>query len=269
MGASRYLSSDGRHLRRHEVNLSAFNISPSSKQIAFIPAVLLPRAITLFAAVCTIFSGKFRFKRSYEKSPSSYGWRLERFLERPSVSNPIIDSSHGYIILLAPLRYGLCDSVYGFVPIPTCVVFLRNFIRPSTVFRGIVTISIESIQRMFRRRLLAHIGQKVVKAVPSKPPVCNLDTAPAIPVKAPVIRVEASFFHRTPRVVLRLILKVPAMPIVGRFLADSNHISTSKAAKLRIPRRPMFERFFAPLTSTSNHTNNYNVSVNFCKGVAS
>lgn len=268
MSVRRYRLEDGRYMPRNAVKQLSLDVTPPNEEVASFSAVLLFWAATFFTAIGTISTRKplsFSNHNLFTVARTSF----QSFLKRPASIHSVVNCAKRYIILLTPLCNCHSLAVYRFTSVSTRVILLRHIIRPSTVFRRVVTICVEPIKRMLRGRLLTHVRQEIVEPTSTKPSIRDSNASPPVSVVAPVVRVKATLFHRTPGIVLWLIFKVPAMPIVGRFLADSNHISTSKAAKLRIPRRPMFERFFAPLTSTSNHTNNYNVSVNFCKGVAS
>ena len=107
-----------------------------------------------------------------------------------------------------PPAGGFCDSIVFNEPntIPTVasligVLFLAS--RPSTIFWCIVSVIIDSINRMSRGWTTPHIFKKVfVPMNRSYPPFANRNTAATISVISTVFLVVAPRLHRRPGTIL-------------------------------------------------------------------
>ena len=69
--------------------------------------------------------------------------------------------------MIGPLCHGLSDPIECDVMIVPPIIGLNRYCLPFAVFWGIALIGIFSFYTMVRAWLLSHIGQKVLKALPS------------------------------------------------------------------------------------------------------
>lgn len=143
---------------------------------------------------------------------------------------------------------------------------LFYLIAPLAILRGVIAIVIYTVKRVVGARLFTHIFQKVIKTVMTKPSVSDTNTPTAIPMITPIFLVETSLFHRSPRVVFRSVFKITSMPVIARIFTNTHCISAFQATKFSFSGLPTAKGFGTVNTNTS-HTKNYNVFINFSKGI--
>ena len=95
-----------------------------------------------------------------------------------------------------------CRHIIAEVPLPfgdSGIVGLGLFISPSAIFRRVVSVIIDAIKCVFRRRSAAHIGKKFFVGIPS---LANLDSATSPVFKSQGVGIIASLSHKDPSEVL-------------------------------------------------------------------
>lgn len=108
-----------------------------------------------------------------------------------------------------PLRRGLSFSIISYQAVPASVISLFLRCRPAAVGRFVVSVVVYPIQSVFRRRLLAHVGQEVFKGRPTSTDFYSSSTVMR-PLCRP--RVFATLAHSIPGRI-RTALNSPAMPV--------------------------------------------------------
>lgn len=85
---------------------------------------------------------------------------------------------------------------------PTCsaVAGLLGSCNPAAVLRLIVAVIVDTLNRMFRRRTLTHVGQKAFKFTPS---FTNLNSALSVGLEVRRIGVSTSINHQSPNAINR------------------------------------------------------------------
>lgn len=71
--------------------------------------------------------------------------------------------------------------------------------RPSAVIRGVISVTVDAVNRMQFRRLLSHVGKKVLKTV--APSVANLNATRSVKSVGDVFLVGAASNHAHPRMI--------------------------------------------------------------------
>lgn len=118
---------------------------------------------------------------------------------------------------------------------------------PSAVFRRVITVNINAIQRMFFGRFRAHIAKKCLKAF--SPAATNLNAARTVVSIRDMLFVLASRDHSAPRVIFAG--RGDALGKSSRSAVGSDGVSTSAAASRRIARSKVgngYDLFDAAIT---------------------
>lgn len=166
-------------------------------------------------------------------SPEGGHWSFNGLLKRPAKPHSVIDCAEYFIVLPTPLRGSFSYTVNSFKSGHTSVRRLFSLCSPTTIRRLVVSISVNSIDRVFGRRLFTHILNKVNKScLGIVPSIANFDTPSTINMKVVIVRILAPLSHCSPRIIFRLINRVPTMPIITIFttLIPSLTARTSPAA---------------------------------------
>lgn len=114
-----------------------------------------------------------------------------------------IDAQHQCFIRYPGGEGCVCrDHIFTTIIQPYVVALVSSllfFSSPAAIFRGIVTVIIQSVNLVVGGWFGSHVGEKGPKIV--KPSPTNFDTPPAVVRKSFTLGVVASRFHRTPRLI--------------------------------------------------------------------
>jgi len=134
------------------------------------------------------FSGWLKRRKVLNTQGFFYGHAAMQSRRNQSIFNPN---------LARPFCYSKRLAVMCYKPIVSFVIGLLNIIRPSTIFRSIGTIIINSINAC-SNWFFAHVGIKMFKR---KPPVAYRNSSSAIPRKIFTFWVKAPVFNAFPNTV--------------------------------------------------------------------
>lgn len=108
--------------------------------------------------------------------------------------------------LYAPICQIKANTTNFDIDICACVFALNFYCGPNTVFRAIVAIVINALDRIATGRFFAHIGIKIFKRV--LPPFTNLNSSTAVRMVFVVVRVITSALHVAPRFVFKALAQI-------------------------------------------------------------
>lgn len=137
--------------------------------------------------------------------------RHNRLLERPPKPHTIIYTSCRHTIGLTPFAGSFSDAIDCFKSGSRHVRHLLFLCRPLTIAGFVVTVAINSINRMFSSGFLPHIRKKVSESVFTRPLLTYLYPSTTISVISMIFRRITTFYHSSPRVVLFLMNIVTTM----------------------------------------------------------
>ena len=122
-------------------------------------------------------------------------WRGQREIVAPAVSQPPLEKIGGNSGAPAPFGQRPCLSVHGNKPVVRFVVGLRQASSPFAVSGLVIPIVVDSVDRIFYRRPLAHVGEEVCKISPA---LTNGNPSTSVATKVFVSLVEAPLIHGCP-----------------------------------------------------------------------
>lgn len=173
----------------------------------------------------------------------------------PPKLNSIIEQADRDSVATAVASSGILYAVHNKQLNSRTVANLLRMGRPTAVFGRVVSVIVNPVNRVSRRRFFAHILKEAGKArywfVPAP---TNLNTPPAVTVKSLVPRVVTTLSHSSPRIVLRTVDSVTTMSIsaVRSFAVALN----TALARVIIPSAPKTLKYIAAFA-----LNNITVSV--------
>ena len=134
-----------------------------------------------------------------QKTVSLQGWRFQRCLFGPALRDSHVECFSTAPEVLQPFCQRSSGSLDGNTSVDTRVAILFVTRRPSHIARLVVAIVVDTIKRMFWRRLLADVGEK--RFVRIIPPITHSDASCSIASVVGGERVIATALHLSPRVV--------------------------------------------------------------------
>lgn len=112
-------------------------------------------------------------------------------------------------------RKCISNPIYCYKARHRTVQNLCFLVSPTTIIRFIITIRINPINRVFRRRLFAHVTEKVYKpSLRVIPSIADLYASTTIVFILLMFWVVTTFAHRAPAIILWFIYGLAAMAIV-------------------------------------------------------
>ena len=157
--------------------------------------------------------GYFAFKdgKQSDKTPGAQAAHRLSCLEdgeRGSLTTIAIGAHQSLVIdarVQRPVFCGHGASVQGKGDIPAIVAELFSAKRPAAIIRRIISIVVNTIQRVFRRWRIPHVSHERGKGSP--PFSAHLNPSASIVMVAGVVRVFAALHHASPAMVKRVIAK--------------------------------------------------------------
>lgn len=129
-------------------------------------------------------------------------WCDYSFYDVPSVTRSIADITRFYAVNLAPFRKRFRLTVYNYLPfVSFSVPPLFGARSPSAIFGGVITIIVDSVDGVFRGRLLTHICKKIIKTRSTPPPIADSYTPTPVSFICVNIRIITASYHLTPNVI--------------------------------------------------------------------
>lgn len=126
-------------------------------------------------------------------------------------------------------------SVVDNKPVAPSVAGLLDVRSPSAIAGLVVSVSVDSVQRMFRRRAPAHVSEEPGKT--AEPFGAHTDATSAVRVEFDVVRIVAAVFHRCPRLVLlRFGHAVPLSFSAHRQIADATACAPAALSGCQVTR---------------------------------
>ncbi len=132
---------------------------------------------------------------------TSFRWQSQSVFGRPSSFESAMDCTLGYIYNFRPFCYCLCLIVESYEAIRSLISMLLSRCRPSAIFWRVVTIIINSINRIFRGWSLSHISKKVLKRI--NPALTDSYSASTVIFILINIFIVASLFYTNPDFIFR------------------------------------------------------------------
>ena len=124
---------------------------------------------------------------------------LECFFNRPAqINDPLIEDRARYFKLLRPFADGFCNAVVGCKLCAASIGNLLQFGCPPAIFWAVWAVIVNSVNRVLLAWRLSHVGNKVLKRLPS---IANVNPSAAILRVVHGLRVFAPVFHARPNAV--------------------------------------------------------------------
>ena len=101
--------------------------------------------------------------------------------------------------LLAPFSSGHSFPVMGYISTPTHVIGLLFRCCPPAIIRRVITIIVDTVNRVLGGWLQTHIGKEIFKRI--FPPIADSDSSTSVSRVFRVSDVVASIFYASPRVI--------------------------------------------------------------------
>lgn len=117
-------------------------------------------------------------------------------LIRPSVALPLKNCRSANFELPTPLARAFCFASKGKPKRISAIALLLRLERPLAVFRRVISVRVNAINRVFWRWLKPHVGDKVGKRF--SPTATDHHAPPTVARKTNIVRVIASLNHRLP-----------------------------------------------------------------------
>lgn len=155
----------------------------------------------------------------------------QRALWRPSIPKDALTKAFMiYPCYLRPFSYRMSHAIVSDCVGTSPVICLFGFGRPTAIFRAIVAIVINPINRVIRRGAESHICKEVLKGV--TPALANRDASSSIPFVSNAIRVLAARLHALPGMVFSRVMPTMLARIFARL---GYHLKFETTTTFRIP----------------------------------
>ncbi len=125
----------------------------------------------------------------------------QHLLDTPARLQSAVQGNKANACFLRPFHQTHCPSVVRNQMICTLISGLLLWGGPAAVARFVITVVVNAVNGMFRRRLWPHVSKEIDEGL--QPAVAHYNIAPTIPVVAAITRVAASFTHSCPRIPFR------------------------------------------------------------------
>lgn len=147
----------------------------------------------------------------YLVCPNTKAFSVKYLFCIPAELSPIFIHITRYAIRSAVVSHGIVDSTNVNKPISGSIVRLSCHSRPLTIFRRVITVIINPVNRMFTGWFSAHVREEVNKPIFARPPITHPYAAPTIPMIGPIVGVATPMVHSVPRGVFVFLVKIAAM----------------------------------------------------------
>lgn len=135
-------------------------------------------------------------------SSQRYLWGGESPFKSPALRHPVINLMGRHAIFTTPLSNCLRLAMESLESVFARIIALLNFIYPSTVARGVISVIINTIKLISFIGLFPHVFKKILKSeLFISPTIANFYPPPPVPLIVDILRVSTPSIHRSEGVI--------------------------------------------------------------------